>query len=834
MKIGKKILNFILGKAQNEKNSICENQYDIDNGAKCKTLGEIKTEFDTLSHDKVILSQSDTNPQSIKMTLQNEDGISDPIIDDVTQQSYVKEDPSKVNITSPNYNNTSIERENGELYTTNIPMLYELNDKQREAALAVTGKVRVTAGAGSGKTKTLTTRYAYLVNEIGIDPAHILCLTFTNKAAKEMSQRIAKLVSHCNINDYVCTIHGFCVKVLRKEIYRLGFPKTYVILDEEDAKALAKQVIDELGLSRSVITIKQFLDGIGKSKAQSPYVKDFIDPNTKDKAKIEDKSDFALYLNKQLKFFALDFNDLIYFTLYILNEFPDAKEYWQNELHFVMVDEVQDCNVSNWGIINIITEKYQNLFIVGDPDQAIYEWRGAKPELFLKFQADKDVILNENYRSTDSILNIANSIIKNNQKRIPKELFTRKTSTTSIVHFHGDSEREEALWVVKQIKSLINQGKKKSDIAILYRASYLSRFIEQALMDQQIPYTIWGGIRFFERREIKDAISYLRLIDHNDDMAFVRIANVPSRKIGKVFMARLQAFAAKENNTLYETLKNHIKEKEFDKPSVIGFIDVIESCRQSQGVISITTLLDQVLKKSGLKDMIQIDDNEERLENLQELSNSIKYYEDINNEEDISLATYLQDVALYTNADYKKDSDVVKLMTIHQSKGLEFPCVFIIGLTEGIFPSYRSIRERKKDGEEEERRLMYVAVTRAEKNLFLTESEGYNYMSRQEKYPSRFLTEIKKEFFVTEGKMDDNLWNGTRDMIEELERELTPPLITASFEVGETVKHHVFGEGEIISIQNNGEYCSVSFNGKVYKINQAALYRDVLPHSQMK
>lgn len=690
-----------------------------------------------------------------------------------------------------------------------------LNNRQKEAVTAIDGKIRVVAGAGSGKTKSLTHRYAYLVETVGIDPANILCLTFTNKAAQEMKSRIAKMVHAGNYNDYVSTIHGFCVKVLRKEIYRLGYPKTFTILDTEDQITLAKEIIKESNLDKTTVTAQQFIEEIKKSKHLSmlTYIDEYLIPKEFQKGTYEDieNDDFKAFLMKQQKAFALDFDDIILFVLYIFQNFEEACLYWQHQFDYVMVDEVQDCNQSDWSIINTITETKKNLFIVGDPDQAIYEWRGAKPEVFIDFKSDKDIILDENYRSTQSILNVANSIIANNDNRIKKDLHTNQNKEqTRIIHYHGKNETEEAQWICSQIMSLIeHKNASSSDFAILYRASYMSRSIEQELMSNHLEYIIYGGIRFFERKEIKDALCYLRLLERNDDLSFLRVVNRPSRKIGDVYKARLKAIAEQENCTLYEAMKNHIEEPEFHKGA--EFVNLIETEKEKVSYLSISELLQDILKKSGLEESLRLDGDEERLENLGELQHSILYYENINAENEISLSSYLQDIALYTNMDYDEEKKgCVKLMTIHQSKGLEFPYVFVCGLTEGILPSHKTIRQRKKEGLEEERRLMYVAVTRAEKALFLTESEGYNYATRTNKYPSRFLHEIKKDYFVTEGKMDVDLWKASDEQVSELNEELTPPKF--SFAENGKVKHKFFGEGIIKSFCKERQSYTVIFS----------------------
>jgi DNA helicase-2/ATP-dependent DNA helicase PcrA len=700
--------------------------------------------------------------------------------------------------------------------------LNDLNSRQAEAVTSTEGRIRVIAGAGTGKTKALTYRYAYLVNVLGIDPANILCLTFTNKAAAEMRQRIATMVHSGDYNDFVCTIDGFCVKFLRKEIHRLGFPKTFSILDEEDCKSLAKQTMDELGLKRTEKTVKEFLGQIAVDKALNDYITTFMLPQAKWTDNML-KSNLGNYIHRQVKEYALDFDDLENFTNYILDRFKDAREYWQNQLNYIMVDEAQDCNLDNWQIIEKLAAGHRNLFVVGDPDQAIYEWRGAKPQRFVQFASDKDVVLDENYRSTPKILNVANSVISYNKNRIPKDLFTRQPEGRAVIHFHAKTESEEMEWVATQIKILLDAGARLGDFAILYRSSWQSRAIEEALMKARIQYAIWGGTRFFERKEIKDCLAYLKLInDKNDDLSFERIVNVPSRKLGDKFMTELKQRAKDGDASLFRALEKNTDSAALRKPGALEFLGLMNDCTQFAGNSLVSDLLDRVLDKSGLKKMYREDQDEDRLENIDQLLQSVKFYESTHEAEENRLSEYLQDIALYANQDYRKDTPTVKMMTIHQAKGLEFPFVFIIGLSEGIFPNMRTIREYKKNGEEEERRLMYVAITRAQKALFLTESEGFNASTKMNKYPSRFLTEIKREMFVTEGFMPEDLWKGTRNMMHVLDEETYNPgdrddfasertEYDSPFEVGDVVVHNIFGVGTVVGVNKENTTFEVRF-----------------------
>lgn len=711
-----------------------------------------------------------------------------------------------------------------------MDILEGLNSNQIAAVKATEGHVRVVAGAGSGKTRVLAHRYAYLVNEMGIDPANILCATFTNKAAQEMRNRIAKLVTAGNVNDFVCTIHGLCVRILRKEIYRIGYPKNFTIIDEDDQKTLAKEVFKEFSLDNTEITTKQFLEsvhylkigGTDEKNGHDYYIESIILPDGK--VAPENVTPEIAYIKKQHKSFLLDFEDLALFTIYILNHFESAREYWQEQMNYIMLDEAQDCGIEEWPIINLLGEKHKNVFIVGDPDQCIYEWRGVKISSFLHFPAETDIILDENYRSTPNILDVANSIISNNKRRIKKDLRTCKKGTTQAIHFHGKNENEEYDWIAEQISKLKDQGCNGNEIAILYRASHISRGVEQALMRKNIKYEVWGGVRFFERKEIKDALSYLRLITNQDDLSFKRVVNTPGRSFGPVSIEKLEQLSTEEGGaTLFTTLKNHQDAAFIIKRNEISsFVNLIEECNSYIGGKPILDILDYVLKQSGYIDLLRKDEDKDRIENLNELLLSVKYYQETHEESIMDVEAYLQDVALYANMDFKKEEPSVKLMTIHQAKGLEFPYVFVCGLSEGLFPSARTIRESKEAGLEEERRLMYVAVTRAEKGLFLSESEGYNHSVGGEKYPSRFIREIKKSLYVVEGEFNESLFNRTDDIIHSLDRSplgfINHRNDSYKFKVGDHVKHHALGIGTIVEVGKNGDNYVVDFNGNVRNI----------------
>lgn len=682
---------------------------------------------------------------------------------------------------------------------------------------ATEGRVRVVAGAGSGKTRVLAHRFAFIVNELGIAPGNVLCLTFTNKAAQEMKHRIASMVDRGDVNDLICTIHSFCVKLLRREIYRIGYPKNFIILDETDAKDLAKEAMIEFGIDRKKNTAERFLKDVAAIKGYDPegYISQHLMPGAEEGA-----PDVRIrYIQLQRKQFALDYDDIIYIATYILTHFNDARKYWCEKLNYVMIDEVQDCSGDDWKLIEILASHHGNLFVVGDPDQAIYEWRGASPKTFVKFKAETDIILDVNYRSTPDVLAVANSIIAHNKNRIRKELTAIRLNERLPEWHHYKSETEEAEGIANTIEKGVIAGENISDFAVLYRSSFMSLRIEQALLKRKIPYTVWGGVRFFERKEIKDIICYLRLTaNEHDDMAFTRIINIPSRKFGSATYGKLKKLAESESDALYPTLKRHIGDKAFCKQPIRDFVTLIEEAKILSEATKISNLTDRLMKRSGLDTMYRTDEEEERLENVTQLINSMLEFENKRFEDgEANLFHYLHEISLYTNTDHEKDNDKVRLMTIHQSKGLEFPNVFIMGLTEGAFPNHRSIRERRIDGEEEERRLMYVAVTRAKDMLILSDSEGYLNDSESLKYPSRFITEIEPGLITIKGNPDPSLLDGTRNMTRKLNEALgesNDNIMVA----GTRVSHRIFGEGSIESYDAVSKSYRVRFGEKIRQL----------------
>lgn len=697
-----------------------------------------------------------------------------------------------------------------------------LNEQQLEAVTETEGFVRVIAGAGSGKTKALTQRYAYIVEALGINSSNILCVTFTNKAAQEMRKRVKRLVGENSDLSFITTYHGFCVRVLREDINKIKYPKNFIIMDVEDQKTVLRQVYNELGLTSKVFTFKQVLRYISKQKTSQEYLQ-YILESKKKETDNEIEKVFIRYLEKQQRNFALDFDDLLNFALYIFVNNPDVLKKWQKRLHYIQVDETQDSSQKQFMLIEMLSQFHKNLFVVGDPDQTIYEWRGAKPEILVDFDKQfvdsKTIIMNQNYRSTPNILSLGNHIIKNNKIRVDKDMFTQNPEGVEVVHFHGENDYEEGLWVANEIKRLVkDETCKYSDFAILYRANHISRSIEQSLIRENIPYSVFGGIRFFERKEIKDVLAYLRLIEFEDDFSFLRVVNTPSRGLGKKFIENVAKIAEKESISLYKALQQNISQKELSRKGAIEFIELIEKYKKSKADLIISDLVKEIMDESGLSAYYRTDGDTDRLDNIKELQNSIILLE-TQDEEPINLTEYLQEIALYTDMDIEDDrNDRVKLMTIHTSKGLEFPYVFLCGFTEGVLPSAMSIKERRAKALEEERRLTYVAITRAEKAFYMTESEGFNFSTGLNKYPSRFLFEISDNYFVRKGELSQEIINEAK---EQLKLNANRQLIQKKFDVGDLVNHLIWKQGKVIEVnEEKGEY-QIEFleTGKTKPIN---------------
>ena len=685
-------------------------------------------------------------------------------------------------------------------------ILEGLNSAQREAVTATEGFVRVIAGAGSGKTRALSRRFAYLVNELGILPGNILCVTFTNKSANEMRQRIHQLTGD-NDTGYINTFHGFCVSVLQEDSHAVQYPKSFLVLDNSDIDAMLQIIYEERGLTLRDMTFSAARDMIEMRKLvkEPEYYRDLINlslDTLKEKYLSAVQAGdviFYGYLYQEKKCFGLDYNDLIKFSLYIFQQHGDIKLKWQQRLEYIMIDEFQDIDQLQYQLMEVLCGYHGNLFIVGDPDQTIYTWRGADVKYLLEFDkqfpAVKTIMMMENYRSTPEILAAANALIDKNKYRIPKALIPTLPSGAPVLCHLGETQAAEAQWIAGEMEQLHSQGVPYRDMTVLYRAHYVSRAVEEALLQAKIPYTIYSGVQFFGRMEIKDALSYLRMMVYKDDLSFRRIANVPKRNLGKRRMAFLEAYAAEHGKTLYQSLLDNLEDPVFKGTKAQAFVSLIEAFAAGYEGRPISEVLSAVLNESGYEKMLRTEGSQERLDNLAELKQSVYEYETTCGEE-TTLEHYLAHIALFSNSDTGDQGDKVKLMTVHAAKGLEFPYVFLCGMNEGIFPS-RKVRTLQ--GMEEERRLAFVALTRAEKGLYLSEADGRNF-DGSPRYPSRFLLDIDQELLTYARPPEEGLIREARYAIASSERYMPQDDSAITFSVGQRVRHQMFGPGTVVEV----------------------------------
>ena len=685
-----------------------------------------------------------------------------------------------------------------------MDLLQGLNDAQREAVTATEGFVRVIAGAGSGKTRALSHRFAFLVNELGILPGNILCVTFTNKSANEMRQRIRRLTGD-NDTGYINTFHGFCVSILQEDSHAVQYPKSFLVLDNGDIDAMLQIIYEERGLTLRDMTFANARDmiEIQKLSKRPDYYRDLIAlPLDILREKYEQASSaediiFFGYLYQQKKCFGLDYNDLIKFSLYIFEEFPELRLKWQQRLEYIMIDEFQDIDGLQYQLMEVLCGYHKNLFIVGDPDQTIYTWRGASVRYLLDFDKAfpnvKTILMTENYRSTPEILAAANSLIDKNRLRVKKSLLPTLPSGEPVRCCFADNQAAEAKYLADTVQELHKRGVPYREIAVLYRAHYVTRALEEALIEAKLPYTIYSGVQFFDRMEIKDALSYLRLIAYRDDLSFRRIANVPKRNLGKRRMAFLQEKAEEKGCSLWQALTENLDDPIFKGTGAQRFAALIEDFSRSTEERPVSELLAAVLDESGYETMLRTEGSQERLDNLAELKQSVYEYETTCGEE-VTLLHYLNHIALFTNADTGDPGDRMRLMTVHAAKGLEFPYVFLCGMNEGVFPSRKV---RSLTAMEEERRLAFVALTRAKKGLFLSEADGRNF-DGSPRYPSRFLLDIDPHLLEFVQPPDAGLLEEAREAIEASLRLLPEDEASLSLPVGQRVRHFLFGEGTIL------------------------------------
>lgn len=698
-----------------------------------------------------------------------------------------------------------------------IDILENLNKQQRQAVTSTEGFIRVIAGAGSGKTRALTYRFAYLVNEIGIMPSNILCVTFTNKSANEMKQRIRRLTGD-NDTGYISTFHSFCVSVLQEDINAVLYPKSFLVLDNSDIDAMLKIIYEERGLTLRHMTFSKARDmiEIRKLKKDPQYYEymialplDQLHQKYLDAVETDDII-FWGYLYQEKKCFGLDYNDLIKFVLYIFSVNEQIKIKWQQRLEYIMIDEYQDIDTLQYRLMKVLCEYHKNLFIVGDPDQTIYTWRGASVKYILDFDKEfpdvRTITMMDNYRSTPQILAAANSLIENNKNRIKKNLIPTLADGPQVIYKHAKTSETEAKWITSQIKELADKDVRLTDITILYRAHFVSRVLEEVFLKEKLPYRIYSGVQFFGRKEIKDALSYLRFIVYKDDLSFLRIVNVPKRNIGKRRMSFLQSYAAQNDCSLYSALERTIDNEIFKGTKAKRFLALAEHFSACYQDIPISELLSAILDQSGYEEMLRTEGSQERLDNLAELKQSIYEYETSCGEES-TLDNYLSHVALLTNTDATSGKDAVKLMTVHAAKGLEFPYVFLCGLEEGVFPSKKT---STLEGMEEERRLAFVALTRAEKALYLSDAEGRNFDGSY-RYPSRFIFNIDKSLIEYTEELSDDLLSECNWKISNSEKTLKVLAAALSFEIGDRVVHNILGAGEVVDINRNKSAYIIKF-----------------------
>ncbi|WP_121616631.1 DNA helicase PcrA [Virgibacillus halodenitrificans] len=692
-----------------------------------------------------------------------------------------------------------------------------LNPQQRNAVETTEGPLLIMAGAGSGKTRVLTNRIAYLVHK-GVRPYNILGITFTNKAAKEMRERVSQVVSSGAEDVWLSTFHSMCVRILRKHIDRIGYTKGFSILDSSDQLNIIKKVmVDELNLDIKKFQPREMLVGISDAKNALITPKKYV----KERKEGDFREEiigmvYEAYQEALQRTHCLDFDDLIMKTVELFKQFPDILSCYQERFRYIHVDEYQDTNHAQYVLVNLLATKYRNLCVVGDSDQAIYGWRGADIKNILSFEKDYSdattIMLEQNYRSTKTILDAANRVILNNEKRVDKRLKTDNLQGNKINYFNAEDEQEEARHVTETIKRLVDSGERKySDFAVLYRTNAQSRVIEEVFMKSTISYRMISGTKFYDRMEIKDILAYLRLIANpNDNVSLSRIINVPKRGIGKTSIARIERYARKHRKSMFDSLfeieEIGVTSRSINK--IVEFRDMVQNFIQMQDYIPVTQLVEDLLERTGYCERLKnvgTNEAENRLENIEEFLSITQHFEE--DSEDNSLIAFLTDLALISDIDTVDDEeDQVLLMTIHGSKGLEYPVVFLIGMEEGVFPHSRSLLEPEQM--EEERRLCYVGITRAEQELHITNAQRRTLYGRTNYNGiSRFVNEIPVNLINNENETGNEneeapIIQNTIDNInpfEEKEEE------TTLWKIGDKVFHRKWGRGILVNVRGKND-----------------------------
>lgn len=700
-------------------------------------------------------------------------------------------------------------------------LLAKLNDKQKEAVVTTEGPVLVLAGAGSGKTTVLVNRIAYIISKKHVSPKNIIAITFTNKAANEMKSRIEAIIGDNSEGMWVSTFHSACVRILRRNIDLIGYSSDFVIYDTADAKTLMKECLKELDMDDKVYTPKAVLSAISNAKdnMQTPEIFEAVnagDYYLRNIAKI-----YGLYQKKLKKNNALDFDDIVFNAVKILSENQDVLNFYQDKFRYILVDEYQDTNNTQYMLISLLAQKNRNICVVGDDDQSIYKFRGANIQNILGFEDEfQDAVtikLEQNYRSTKTILDAANAVIENNTERKGKALWTDNSDGNKITLYTAANERGEGEYIAREVEALASDGIKYSDMAVLYRTNAQSRIIEEMFLRWAIPYKVLAGLRFYDRKEIKDIIAYLRIIyNPRDDISLKRIINEPKRGIGAASMDKAAVLAAEKGVSLFEILK-----KAYDYPQLLRisgkieeFVNIIETLEKASHTMKLEDFCVRVLNDTGYLPALQAEntiESQTRIENLREFMSAVQEFEKGN--DDVSLSAFLENLALVADIDsYDDDQDCVVMMTIHSAKGLEFENVFLTGMEEGLFPSARSATSR--EDLEEERRLCYVAITRAKKKLYLTNTRSRMiYGKTSVSLPSQFLKEIPDEYI---NEYFDNTIKKATVSVERKVNSFQDNIFTAldnneplpesiSFVPGDRVHHKKFGDGTIMSVMRFGK-----------------------------
>ena len=738
--------------------------------------------------------------------------------------------------------------------------LETLNPAQREAVEKTEGPVLILAGAGSGKTRVLTTRIAHLVEDKGVQDANILAITFTNKAANEMRERVEETLGYDTKDMWISTFHSCCVRILRKDINKIGYNRSFVIYDSADQVTLVKDCLKELNLSDKVFEPKVIISTISgaKDKLYSPQKFKAMHLNDNRMSKIADI--YALYQDRLKRNSALDFDDLIYKTVELFKENPDVLEFYRNRFKYIMVDEYQDTSKAQYELIKLLAKEHQNICVVGDDDQSIYGWRGADIRNILEFERDYDdvhiVKLEQNYRSTQIILDAANTVISNNIERKRKKLWSEKKEGELIKIQLSEDEVCESDFVADMIAKISReQNRPYRDFAVLYRANAQARPVEDALNRSQIPYNIYGGTKFYERKEIKDLVAYLRVIQNpQDDITLKRIINVPRRGIGLRTIEKIEDRASLKQESMYSVLIDIESNSEIStkaRKSISEFVDIIGTLRTIKEVYPVSKLIEKVLETTGYLDELSKDKSEEaqdRIDNLKEfISIAIEFEQ---NSEEQDLETFLTGVALTSESSEEEQDDKVSLMTIHTSKGLEFPVVFLVGMEEGLFPISRAVRSMSESDIEEERRLCYVGITRAKEVLYMSLTQKRTlYGKTNPSIQSRFMEELPKECIERLNKVDKELTyskanynvldkykqkymnnmnkSAVATKVNATVKDSTKETNPDDIKLGSKVHHPKFGVGTVVSVI--GSDVTIAFDQQgIKKINKEYTTLDIL------